>query len=119
MQVKGLKEPYLDFLRELVIQMLTEHGSVPLRRRSLPGGSAEESLRYDAINHWIISMEQDASGKTKRRNCRYCYEKLKKELKTVTQCEKCKIPLHTGCFKERFIISMVKGLSNQIVVQKL
>jgi hypothetical protein len=50
MQVKGLKEPYLNFLRELMIQMLTEHGSVPLRRRNLPGGSAKEFLPNDGIN---------------------------------------------------------------------
>jgi hypothetical protein len=30
MQVKGLKEPYLDFLRELGIQMLTEYRPVSL-----------------------------------------------------------------------------------------
>jgi hypothetical protein len=65
--------------------------------------------RYDGANHWIISTEQDSSGKTKRKNCRHCYEKLKKELKTVTQCEKCKIPLHTSCFKEGFINYHSKG----------
>jgi hypothetical protein len=63
-------------------------------------------------------VEQDASGKTKKMNCRYCYEKLKKELKTVTRCKKCKIPLHTGCFKEWFIISMAKELSHKIEGKK-
>jgi hypothetical protein len=29
-----VKEPFLDFLRELVIEMLSVHGSTPLRHHS-------------------------------------------------------------------------------------
>jgi hypothetical protein len=104
MSVKGTKEPLLDFVRELVMEMLTVHGTPPLRRRSLNGGDAGETLRYDGLNHWIVGVEEDAAGKSKRRNCKHCYLKEKKELKTVTQCEKCKVPLHTACFKEGFIV---------------
>jgi hypothetical protein len=104
MSAKGTKEPFLDFMRELVMEMLTVHGTPPLRRRSLNEASAAEVLRYDGLNHWIVGVEEDAAGKSKRRNCRHCYLKEKKELKTVTQCEKCKVPLHTGCFKEGFIV---------------
>ena len=103
MRVKGIKEPYLNFVRELVIEMLMVHGTAPIRRYSL-NGLTSETVRYDGLNHWIVSVEEDATGKAKRRNCRHCYIKEKKELKTVTQCEKCKVPLHTGCFKEEFII---------------
>jgi hypothetical protein len=104
MSAKGTKEPLLDFVRELVMEMLTVHGTPPLRRRSLNGGDAGETLRYDGLNHWIVGVEEDAAGKSKRRNCKHCYLKEKKELKTVTQCEKCKVPLHTACFKEGFIV---------------
>jgi hypothetical protein len=41
----------------------------------------------------------------------------KKELKTVTMCEKCKVPLHISCFKEGFII-LLKGLSHCIRFKK-
>jgi hypothetical protein len=63
-------------------------------------------------------VKQEASKKIKRRNCQYCYKKLK-ELKIVTQHEKWMIPLHTGCFKERIIISLVMGLSHKIERHKL
>ena len=33
MKVSGEKEPYLEFLRELVIEMFIVHGKVPLRIR--------------------------------------------------------------------------------------
>lgn len=45
MRIKGTKQPFLDFLRELVVEMLTVHGKPPLRRHSLGGGAAEEVQR--------------------------------------------------------------------------
>lgn len=104
MKVTGQKEPFLDFLRELVIGMLAEHGHPPLRRLSVPGNG---ELRYDGLNHWIASCEQDAAGNTLRRNCKACYQEKKQQLKTSFCCEKCKVPLHTGCFKERILYFVV------------
>jgi len=49
--------------------------------------------------------ELDASGKGKRRNCRYCALQKKPDMKTVFVCEKCKVPLHIHCFKERIFFS--------------
>lgn len=55
------------------------------------------------MNHLIVNMEQDAAGKVKRKNCKLCYLKEKKELKVSTMCEKCKAALHVGCFKEGIV----------------
>jgi hypothetical protein len=44
-RVKGVKEPFLDFLRELVIEMLTEHGTPPICRHSLSPGNPNDTLR--------------------------------------------------------------------------
>ncbi len=41
MRQTGHKEPYLNFLRELCISMLTEHGTKPVRRRSVVGNDGE------------------------------------------------------------------------------
>jgi hypothetical protein len=98
MRQTGHKEPYLNFLRELCIGMLTEHGTKPVRRRSVVGNDGE--TRFDNLGgHWIVSTEEDAAGKAKRRNCKMCHLKGKADLKSVYMCEKCEVPLHTHCFK--------------------
>jgi hypothetical protein len=33
MQVKGKREPFLDFMRELVVEMFAKHGTAPIRKR--------------------------------------------------------------------------------------
>ncbi len=102
MKVTGKKEPFLDFLRELCITMLTEHGTSPARKRtSMPGTGAE--VRFDGMQHLIVSTEQDATGKPKRRNCKQCHLQGKQDMKTVFLCEKCQVPLHTFCFKGRIL----------------
>jgi hypothetical protein len=82
MQVTGLKEPFLDFLRELCVSMMAEHGSPPVRRNTYVADPAEEG-RFDGQNHWMEGTEMDASGKSKRRNCRYCALQKKPDMKTV------------------------------------
>jgi hypothetical protein len=93
----GHKEPFLNFLRELCNGMLTEHSTKPVRRRSVVGNAGE--TRFDNLgSHWIVSTEEDAAGKAKRRNCKMCHLKGKADLKTVYMCEKFEVPLHTHCF---------------------
>jgi hypothetical protein len=46
MRTKGRKEPFLDFLRELCIEMLTVHGSPPIKKRTASAGP--EELRCEA-----------------------------------------------------------------------
>jgi hypothetical protein len=99
MSTKGQKEPFLDFLRELCIEMLTVHGSPPVKKRTASAGP--EELRFDRLDHWITNTEEDAAGKFKRRNCRNCSLNKKPDSKTVYLCDKCKVPLHTFCFKAR------------------
>jgi len=90
----GKKEPFLIFLRELVIEMLSTHGHPPLKRG--PAVQPLDCLRYDGLNHWIMEIEGG-----KRRNCKQCYASLKKELKVSFVCKKCTVPLHVTCFEER------------------
>ena len=92
------KEPFLDFLRELVMEMFCKHGSPPSRKRSLDLNVD----RYDGQNHWIISF---AGEKKDRKRCKLCFEKSKKECKVSYKCEKCDVFLHIECFKGGNILS--------------
>ena len=98
MCVKEKKEPFLDFLRELVIEMFMAHGTAPYVIRKQPSLQAEHR-RFDGLNHWITSTEKDKTGKPSRRNCKQCCLKGKKDAKCLFMCEKCEVPLHTHCFK--------------------
>ena len=69
-QITGNKEPYLNFLRELVIQMFSKYGTMPQRTRFSSGPT--NGLRYDGLNHWIVSTESNSQGKSSRRNCKHC-----------------------------------------------
>jgi hypothetical protein len=100
MQVTGVKEPFLDFVRELCVAMMSEHGSPPVRRNTHAVDPAE-GARFDGLNHWMVGTELDAAGKNRRRNCRHCALQKKPDMKTVYLCEKCKVPLHVHCFKGR------------------
>jgi len=100
MAVTGNKEPYLDFLRELVVLMLETHGKPALATG--PKKAPNPGLRYDGLNHWIAGTEEDANGKPSRRNCKQCHLEGKKERKTVFVCKKCDMPLHTFCFEGAF-----------------
>lgn len=62
------------------------------RKRSICSSEA----RFDGLNHWLVRNEGN-----KRRNCKECSLKGKADLKSVYSCEKCRIPLHVDCFKER------------------
>jgi hypothetical protein len=56
--------------------------------------------RFDNLGgHWIVSTEEDAASKAKRRKFKMCHLKGKADLKLVYMCEKCEVPLHTHCFK--------------------
>jgi len=95
MMVTGRKEPFLDFLRELVITMLRTHGKPPLA----PGPKKLPLVgdRFDGINHLPTSCT--------RRNCKQCHLEGKKERKTTTVCKKCDAPLHKNdCFEDGIIV---------------
>ena len=84
--VRGQKEPYLDFLRELVVEMFLKHGKLPLNRVQAP----VTNLRYDGLNHWLVPAKHPKTGKAWRRNCKRCYELLTDEKKSSYACEKFK-----------------------------
>lgn len=96
-KVKKQREPFLDFLRELVVDMMATHGLAPMRRNSLTSVPVD---RYDGLHHWPQPVDQNASGKPLRRNCKLCYELLKKEKKASFTCKKCSVALHIECFEE-------------------
>jgi hypothetical protein len=52
MRTKGRKEPFLDFLRELCIEMLTIHGSPPIKKRSTSAGPEELRCDIKIIVYW-------------------------------------------------------------------
>ena len=92
-QTTKRKEPYLEFLRELVIGMMSEHGCQPDKRH---GRNIDiPSTRFDGSEHWIISTEGV------RTNCKQCQLMGKKDRKTLFKCEKCGVGLHALCFKGR------------------
>jgi len=93
--VRGQKEPYLDFLRELVVEMFLKHGRLPLNRVQAP----VTNLRYDRLNHWLVPAKHPKTGKAWRSNCKRCYELLTDEEKSSYACEKCNVSLHIECFK--------------------
>lgn len=100
MKTTGQKEPFLDFLRELCIEMFLQHGK-PYLKKPLTS-THEASSRFDGLNHWIVNTDLDAQGKPKRRNCKNCSLKKKPDMKAAYICEKCNVPLHVNCFKEKF-----------------
>ena len=56
MRTSGQKEPFLDFIRELVIEMFTQHGKNPARKRNSCSGVGVDA-RFDGLNHWIANTE--------------------------------------------------------------
>jgi hypothetical protein len=134
MSMRGTREPFLDFLRELCIAMFVEHGTAPVRysyfihislaqiciqnmkhfvfsptilyvRKRISTTGPAADARFDGIQHWIVATELDTAGKPKRRNCKLCSLSGKSDCKTLLMCEKCKVPLHIHCFKEGFLSS--------------
>ena len=53
MQTTGTKETYLEFMRELVIGMMSKHGHKP--KRSL----TYSATRLDGVGHLIASVKDD------------------------------------------------------------
>ena len=96
MAVTGNKEPFLSFLRELVMGMLAKHGKPTGKIFSL---QVDGEVRYDGKNHWLTNTELGPAEKPKQKNCKQCYEASKKESKTTLQCTKCKVALHALCFE--------------------
>ena len=97
MRTKGKKEPYLDFIRELVVEMFETHGSAD-KALKVPVAPRSESFRFDKYDHWPRSTEEDKKGKPSRRNCKFCTLQGKQDQKAVFQCSKCRVPLHIHCF---------------------
>ena len=85
--------PYLDFLRQLVMETLAKHGT----KRLKPGvnlivrGAAGDSIRYDNNNHMIRATKQT-------RNCKGPGCKGRANF----ECIRCNVGLHpNGCFEAR------------------
>ena len=82
MEVTGKKEPYLDFIRELVIEMMTRHGCPSALNRI-----GNPTNQYDGVSHLIVANE---SG---RKNCRQCAIEGTKNAKSFYHCEQGQMPI--------------------------
>ena len=108
---RGFQEPYLDFLRELVNEMLVTHGTS--RSRPAVVQDLPDSLRTDKYDHWLVDVDYDpVKGKKVPANCKYCYRKRSNSKshsnpdkfkstssKTGFKCSKCQVNLHQKCFQ--------------------
>ena len=66
--IRDEKEPYLDFLRQLVTEMFETYGAAPTRRTPLP---VNDNTRFDKHNHLIVGIFEEG-GKAHRKNCKQC-----------------------------------------------
>ena len=76
MQFTGEKEPYHDFLRQVVITMKSTH--IQKKIRNVP--SLCEGC-YDGVNYWITAADGN-----KRKNCWKCTENAKNDSKAAFIC---------------------------------
>ena len=91
--VTGEKEPYLKFLRDLVVCMFNKHGK---KYRCTPASLSVQDSRFDRVDHvpgWI-APSQEKGKKSARRNCKMCTLNGIKDSKTASCCTKCNVPLH-------------------------
>ena len=94
------KMPYLDFLREICVDILTRHREARLQPGPHPALRVSVSvseLRFDRMDHLIIRS-------TKKGVCQECKiqgygKKDKNEKQTNYRCEKCNVAVHPHCFK--------------------
>ena len=113
MKQKNKKEPYLSFLRELVIGMFHAHGKPPYVDRALV--VHHDQVRYDGLNHLPVTngAREDKPKTAIQNNCRQNTLMGKRDNKTVFKCEKCNVPLHINlnlnCFKDNIYKDYIFG----------
>ena len=89
-KVTNTKIPYIEFLREVTTDLLTIHGTVLTRTRTIAlPRSVTNRVRFDRTNHWPVSTDVDPqTEKPRRKNCKMCAINKKRDNKTVLMCEK-------------------------------
>ena len=88
--IRDEKEPYLDFLRQLVTEMFETYGAAPTRRTPLP-------VKATPALTSTTTSSSGSSRKEERRTARTANNP--RPPPTVYKCEKCDVPLHVHCFK--------------------
>ena len=88
------KMPYLDFVREVCVGILSKHREARLQPGRHPG---LRDMRFDRMDHLIINSKV-------RGVCQECKiqgygKKTKDEKRTNYRCEKCNVAVHPHCFK--------------------
>ncbi|XP_057660717.1 piggyBac transposable element-derived protein 3-like [Diorhabda carinulata] len=83
------KRDHLGFRRRIVMTIL-EGNQRKFAKRSKLSQSHNREMRYDRIDHLIVTQ-----GKQTR--CRMCHKKVS------TKCEKCDAALHVVCFKPYYV----------------
>ena len=78
MKAKGEQKPFLDFLHELIIELLKTHRRPPISRSSVCSLEPEPGLTY-RIHHWPAHTAIGKNGQFRSLNCKFCYITHKKE----------------------------------------
>ena len=102
--VKKKKMPFLDFNRQVVMEIMKTHGE-PWKRFGPTvkvTGAVCDTVRYDKKEHWPIKSKiKGVCGQCKMRYVMYfCYILYCiVQYRSYCHCEKCNIALHPECFK--------------------
>ena len=110
MKTTGNKVRMLDFLRGVVIQLISVHGS-----DKIPRQLSDPPNKLDGKDHWpAFNPAPPGSklpqGKHHQKNCVYCYKHGRKNFKSTMCCSKCNVALHLPeCFTvcSQFIFFLV------------
>ena len=78
MKAKGEQEPFLDFLHELIIEMLKTHRCSPISRSSVCRLEPEPGLTY-RIHHWPAHTGIGKKGQFHSLNCKLLLTKKRKK----------------------------------------
>ena len=92
------KMPYIDFVREVCVSILSNHREERLHPGHLPTlrVNADEK-RFDRMDHLIIKSK--VKGVCQECKIQGCGKRNKNEKRTNYRCQKCDVAVHPDCFK--------------------
>ena len=92
------KMPYLDFVREVCVGILSKHREARLQPGPHPALRVNASeLRFDRMDHLII--KRAVKGVCQECKIQGYGKSSKNEKRTNYRCQKCDVAVHPQCFK--------------------
>ena len=92
------KMPYIDFVREVCVSILSIHKEPRVHPGPLPTPRVNAGeMRFDRQDHLII--KSGVKGVCQQCKILGCGKKTNNEKRTNYRCEKCDVALHPDCFK--------------------